>query len=179
MRRFKFFGALSVFAVCSAVFSSAEAQTLVSFDFENFSVGQVVGDASFVASGLTVSFDMANNGVEDGNGYARSYTRFVGSVNYARLNFSTTVPFSLDRIDFDHQHNHNPGFPTHLGYGVDLLIQNPVPGPLPLMGAGMGYAFSRRLRRRIRSLWAEPVSGNSLPRCSKTAVMVVSSAAML
>lgn len=122
MRRIQFLGAVSIFAVCSAGFSSAEAQTLVSFDFENSSVGQVVGDASFVASGLTASFDMANNGVEGGNGYARSYTRFVGSVNYPRLNFSTTVSLSLDRIDFDHQHNHNPGFPTHLDYGVDLQL---------------------------------------------------------
>ena len=33
----------------------------------------------------------------------------------------------------------------------DTYTQSPVPGPLPLLGAGMGFAFSRRLRSRIRS----------------------------
>ena len=33
----------------------------------------------------------------------------------------------------------------------DTYTQEPVPGPLPLLGAGMGFAFSRRLRSRIRS----------------------------
>ena len=33
----------------------------------------------------------------------------------------------------------------------DTYTQRAVPGPLPLFGAGMGFAFSRRLRSRIRS----------------------------
>lgn len=31
------------------------------------------------------------------------------------------------------------------------IAPDPVPGPLPLMGAGVAFGFSRRLRRRIRS----------------------------
>ncbi len=214
MKPISLFGMLAISAACSAVFSSANAQTLVEFDFQNFSLGQVIGDASYVASGLTASFDMANNGVETAF-FAQnkaSVSRFVGLTNFPRLSFSTPVPISLDRIEFDHWHNHNPGFPTYPGYSVDLqidrglgfnsiasfvalpgnyvteslagpgllppgpyslrwlvnvspdtnteffgldnirLVQNPVPGPLPLLGTGMGYAFSRKLRRRIRSV---------------------------
>lgn len=32
-----------------------------------------------------------------------------------------------------------------------IVLADPVPGPLPLVGAASAYAFSRRLRRRIRS----------------------------
>ncbi|MEB3260489.1 MAG: hypothetical protein VKP63_07685 [Cyanobacteriota bacterium] len=210
----KTFGMLAISAACSVTFSSANAQTLVEFDFENFSLGQVAGGASSVASGLAASFDMNNNGIESLFPPSKSaMTRFAGSVNYPRLDFSASTPISLDRIEFDHYHNHNPGFPTHPSYNVNLqldrgsgfatigtfnayaasgfvsesfagpgalspgsyslrwladvspdtnteffsldnirLVQNPVPGPLPLMGAGMGYAFSRKLRRRIRSV---------------------------
>jgi hypothetical protein len=31
------------------------------------------------------------------------------------------------------------------------LINNPVPGPLPILGAGAAFGFSRRLRRRINA----------------------------
>ena len=37
----------------------------------------------------------------------------------------------------------------------------PVPGPLPLLGAGAGWAFSRRLRHRIR--WS---MARTLPGCT-------------
>lgn len=38
-------------------------------------------------------------------------------------------------------------------FGLDniRLIQNEVPGPLPLLGLGTGFLYSRRIRKRIRS----------------------------
>jgi len=33
---------------------------------------------------------------------------------------------------------------------INVRVFNPVPGPLPLLGVGAAYGFSRRLRQRIR-----------------------------
>ena len=35
-------------------------------------------------------------------------------------------------------------------YAFDSGVRDPVPGPLPLMGAGAAFGWSRRLRRRIQ-----------------------------
>ncbi|MCX5967066.1 MAG: hypothetical protein NTV57_05370 [Cyanobacteria bacterium] len=35
-------------------------------------------------------------------------------------------------------------------YGGVSLAQLPVPGPIPVMGAGAAFGWSRRLRRRLR-----------------------------
>jgi len=49
------------------------------------------------------------------------------------------------------------GFPngqaTNLGsFGIDnLTIGKPVPGPLPILGVGAAFGFSRKLRKRIKS----------------------------
>lgn len=45
------------------------------------------------------------------------------------------------------------------GTGDTIRFQvttNPVPGPLPVLGAGAAFGFSRRLRRRIQRSQAAP-----------------------
>lgn len=34
---------------------------------------------------------------------------------------------------------------------INVRVFNPVPGPLPVLGAGAAFGFSRRLRRRINA----------------------------
>ena len=43
-------------------------------------------------------------------------------------------------------------FPTFLDFtpGAASLMMKPVPGPLPLLGGGAAFAFSRKLRKRIK-----------------------------
>lgn len=45
------------------------------------------------------------------------------------------------------------GQATNLGsFGIDnLTIGKPVPGPLPILGVGASFGFSRKLRKRIKS----------------------------
>lgn len=108
------------------------AQVLLEFNFENFSVDQVIGGQSFALSpALSGSHDMANNGVElfGAPNLKLSMTRFAGTTNFPELTFSTAVPMRLDTIEFLHIHNHNPGFPTFPSYDVDLELDT-----------GSGYA---------------------------------------
>lgn len=210
-----------VFATCGVILavsvassmSDASAKTLLGYTFENFDVGQVSGAPSDAAVGMTGFWDMVNNGAEEflpPNGKL-SVTRFAGGQVYPILKLSASTPISLDRIVFEHIHNHNPGFPTYPQYDVDLqfdagtgysslavftaapggyaaesisgpgalaagdyflrwvplvtpdtnteffgldnvkLVQNDVPGPLPLLGLGAAFRVSRRMRRRLGS----------------------------
>lgn len=41
--------------------------------------------------------------------------------------------------------------PGWLGGNVSLIPAPPVPGPLPLLGAGAAFGFSRKLRQRVKS----------------------------
>jgi hypothetical protein len=218
-----------VFASCGLILaasvvssaSDASAKTLLGYTFENFDVGQVSGGPSDAAVGVSGFWDMANNGAEDfgpPNGKL-SMTRFAGGQVYPILKLSASAPISLDRIAFEHIHNHNPGFPTYPQYDVDLqfgagsgysslavftaapggyaaesisgpgalaagdyflrwiplvtpdtnteffgldnvkLVQNDVPGPLPLLGLGAAFRVSRRMRRRLGSAAASRLAG--------------------
>ncbi|MFA5925151.1 MAG: hypothetical protein WC856_28390 [Methylococcaceae bacterium] len=103
---------------------STQADTLIGFNFENFSVGQISGSASFAADGLSATHNMANNGVENFGppNNKLSMTRFAGSLNYPQLTFSTLIPIKLNTVEFLHISNHNPGLPTYPTYNVDLEI---------------------------------------------------------
>jgi hypothetical protein len=39
---------------------------------------------------------------------------------------------------------------ANTGDTISVKVSNPVPGPLPVLGAGAAFGFSRRLRRRIQ-----------------------------
>jgi len=38
-----------------------------------------------------------------------------------------------------------------VGYGVASVTENEVPGPLPILGVGAAFGYSRKLRKRIKS----------------------------
>lgn len=63
--------------------------------------------------------------------------------------FGITSSLSVKSISFGLPN----GQPTNQGsFGIDnLTIGSPVPGPLPLLGAGAAFGFSRKLRKRIKS----------------------------
>jgi len=102
----------------------AYSEVLLEFNFENFDLGQVEGAPSFkLSSALCGSFDMANNGAE--NIITRmSVTRQAGDVNYPELTFTTRVPIDVEELEFNHFHNHNPGFPSYPDYDVDLELDD-------------------------------------------------------
>jgi len=134
----------------------AQGATLLAWDFENASVGQVVGIAPSIAdAGVTTaafdSFNTGNNGVEnfDGSIGKLSMTRFFGSPENGdaapSLQFTLNTAFSLDTITFASYHNHNTGFPTNPSYqysvqfnsGSGWLDLTP-PGGLTASGATYG-----------------------------------------
>jgi hypothetical protein len=88
--------------------------------------------------------------------------------NTYNLRFSNTNPFGGGHydgaLDFDNGSSTLTFEPPAFGGNLDMYIKTesnssapsgaylasaPVPGPLPLMGAGAAFAWSRRLRRRI------------------------------
>ncbi|MFM1800188.1 MAG: hypothetical protein RLZZ117_2466 [Cyanobacteriota bacterium] len=202
--------------------SSANAATLLKFDFENFGLGQRTGSASFADSVISAnSYDASPDGKIENFGnpqFKLPLTRKAGlSTGFLpSLSFTNTEPILLEQIDFLHISNHNnnvtkpqykvnldlvsesdtttlatfiatnsngvflsqsisgPGLLSPGNYslrwapqisstgtdfiGLDNIIlsgqiqtldQQPVPGPLPLLGMGVAYRFSRTLRKRI------------------------------
>lgn len=90
--------------------------------------------------GSTTTMSVPNSGFDGWNTYT---TQFTASGASAQLEFtpnstSTQGPFLL--LDGVSLTEYSPPGPT------------PVPGPLPLMGAGAAFAWSRRLRRRIKGM---------------------------
>lgn len=73
------------------------------------------------------------------NGNKTILSGISGSINSVKLNDGSTLIF---------------GITNETGYG-DLTISNfdatPVPAPLPLLGAGAAFEWSRRLRARIKA----------------------------
>lgn len=105
----------------------SDADVLLEFNFENFQLGQIQGAPSFQLSPrVSGSFDMANNGVENFatlSGHM-SMTRFAGDVNYPELTITACEPVYVEALEFNHFHNHNPGFPTYPDYDVDLELDD-------------------------------------------------------
>jgi hypothetical protein len=107
-----------------------------------------------------VSFDWAYN--TDDSGYDRFGYLLNGSFNFlSTINGETgTTSFAVVAGDvFGFSIDGNDGI---FGPG-NATISNfsaPVPGPLPLLGVGAAFGYSRRLRRRI-SLSTGPVSSAS------------------
>lgn len=103
----------------------AHSEVLLEFNFENFSIGDITGVQSYQLSpDISGTFDMANNGVENFatlSGHM-SMTRFAGDVNYPELTFTASEPVCVEALEFNHLHNHNPGFPSYPDYEVDLEL---------------------------------------------------------
>jgi hypothetical protein len=108
--------------ICSLGTAHAQAETLLEFDFQNFSGGQKKGSQSAAVPGITGIHDMAYGGAETFGTNILSITRFAGTVYYPELIFTTTETMTLESIEFTHIHNHNPGYPTYPTYDVDVQL---------------------------------------------------------
>lgn len=109
------------------------------------------GSGNFTASSNTISLGLGSPGSSLTSAYLlkSNYTgltnvRMVGDVNSASSPYKTK--FSISDVIWDGGTN-TPV--DNNAYQANLV--NDVPGPLPLMGAGIALGFSRRLKRRMAS----------------------------
>jgi hypothetical protein len=113
--------------VClSAGAPRAHADSLLFWDFEN-----VTGSGSIsTATGASLALGVSGYASQTGGGPAEQLggpgdywllTRYFGT-NYPYIQFTLARPLSLQSVTFDHQHNHNPGFPTYPYYYAQLQI---------------------------------------------------------
>lgn len=65
---------------------------------------------------------------------ANSSSYFYSPTITGPVTFSSSITVASGRLDII----------------TDSLVQQPVPGPLPLLGAGAAFGFSRKLRNRIK-----------------------------
>ena len=67
--------------------------------------------------------------------------------------FVVQMQGTFTSVSFEYQGFNFPAEPQYTDTVLFTagIASDPVPGPLPLMGAGVAFGFSRRLRRRIRS----------------------------
>jgi hypothetical protein len=78
-----------------------------------------------------------------------------GSHNRDSDGFVVQMLGTFSSVNFEYQGfnlplDPNPAFTDTVLFTAGIA-SDPVPGPLPLMGAGVAFSFSRRLRRRIKS----------------------------
>jgi len=71
------------------------------------------------------------------------------TINFVPSSVITTSPLSPGMNNLSFLLSALPA-DTYLTYDYDKLT-SAVPAPLPLLGAGISFGFSRRLRRRIKS----------------------------
>lgn len=83
----------------------------------------------------------ANNATRSG-----STVTATGGTNSANDGFVVQMLGTYSTINFTY--NNTSGFDQSVAFTAGA---NQVPGPLPLMGAGVAFGFSRRLRRRIKA----------------------------
>ena len=119
--------ALGVFFVIGTA-PAAHAISLLFWDFENTTTqGDIctsVGKSS--VPGITGFASQTGGGsaenLSNGDG-VMLLTRYFGTYN-PYLQFTLTKPATIQSITFDHQHNHNFGFPTYPGYDAQLQIDS-------------------------------------------------------
>ena len=103
---------------------------------EAFLTGSTLGGANysttFSSTGLSVSAT-AQNGASPGN--LRAFTPNLTSQAFTQaFNFNTSASGNLSTV----------------GASFDTSQSTAVPGPLPILGAGAAFGFSRKLRKRIK-----------------------------
>jgi hypothetical protein len=103
--------------------------------------GTTIGLTTLPASGMySGSFNMITpTGIE-------SYFAGSPTVNVFNGNFMTSATAGGGIFE----NNLTVSGPLYLTYKYDDGL-NPAPGPLPIVGAGLAFGFSRKLRRRIQS----------------------------
>ena len=78
-----------------------------------------------------------------------------GAHNRASDGFVVQMLGTFSSVNFEYQgfnlpQDPNPSYTDTVLFTAGIA-SDPVPGPLPLMGAGVAFGFSRRLRRRIKA----------------------------
>lgn len=105
----------------------------------------------------TISF--ASTDFDDNSSFWGSLDTNISTLNFANSKLSLRIPAGVApagaKLEARIQYRSINEAQLNSSGGNFLTVSAPpsdtVPGPLPLMGAGLGFAFSRRLRGRIRS----------------------------
>ena len=128
-----------------------------SFDFNNGSNPY----AALTAVGNGIYYGTTENGGTNGNGAIFAFDSTTGSINLLASFDGTngSDPYgpyaALTAAGNGFFYGTTPiGGANNQGaiFAFDSGVRDPVPGPLPLMGAGAAFGWSRRLRRRIRQV---------------------------
>lgn len=116
--------------------------------------------------GYTVSFSVRRDGVAPGFGYSFTASAgsgsqaFVGAASgagYPPVTYSGSFQFfaSSASESLSFAAGSYPG--SYPGWVLDNVSVTQVPGPLPLLGAAAAFAWTRKLRRRIKDSAGTPV----------------------
>jgi hypothetical protein len=105
--------------------------------------------ANYSASGLSIS--LAQNTSYWLVGKASSSSKFVWDDTLSTSGFGSISPVR-NRSD-DGGSTWGTGFST---FAILKIEADPVPGPLPVLGASAAFGWSRRLRRRLKSAASQP-----------------------
>ena len=110
------------------------------------------GSGNFTASSNTIDLGLGSVGTSLTSAYLQKSTyagvtnvRIVGDVNTASTPYKTK--FSISDVIWDGSSTNTPV--DNNAYQANLAN---VPGPLPLVGAALGLGFSRRLKRRMKTV---------------------------
>lgn len=134
------------------------------FNLSNLSVKGDGISAGSCLGGCSVGFPdkaiiFATNDYDDNSSAWGSLSTNISTLNFANSKLSLRIPAGVApagaTLEARIQYRSVNQAQLNSSGGNFLTTSAPpsdtVPGPLPLMGAGLGFAFSRRLRGRIRS----------------------------
>jgi hypothetical protein len=140
---YRSFYLLAALLCLSVAAPRAHAASLLFWDFENTSsagsISTAVGTPG--VSGITGFASQTGGGPAEYFGAGPGVvhlTRYFGTY-HPYIEFTLTRPMLLTNVTFDHQHNHNFGFPTYPGYATQLQINTgsgyqDIGSPLALFG---------------------------------------------
>jgi hypothetical protein len=138
-----------------------------------------LGNPQFTNSGLFASSSTMTLGGAFSIRLARGLVATqTGNINLGSITFSTkdlindgSTDFSLtaqditqvDRSQLDEVDNKHTFSALEAGLGPSQIIEvQPVPGPLPILGAAAAFGWSRKLRKRLKSSKPEVISTTAL-----------------
>jgi len=101
------------------------------FSFENMSVGNLTGPASYVAAGVSATWNTPNNGVElFGAPYNNvGVVRYFSDITYQSITFTTSEAMNIDSLSFWFQSNAATIYTANVVFdGSSLGTFSPYPG---------------------------------------------------
>ena len=138
---------------CSTFDSLSPSFAIVAFQDSNFLAAVNLRQIRFRAEGFDLSSYpiTLSNIAYSFNGGNTWLTTGLSSTSYT-LTDNDDTNFGPDLLTTDQTNislRNPPNTITQRQERISILA-DPVPGPLPILGAGVAFGFSRRLRRRIR-----------------------------